>query len=192
MTNQLMIYSDSDRCIKCYACQVACKQWHKTKAGTTSRRNVIEYTSGTFPNVQRVFYSKGCMHCEEPACAAVCPAGAITKRAEDGIVVVDRDKCIGCHYCYFACPFGIPDYDDGGMDKCDMCLSLGVDDTGRPTPPLRCHLSHPGSVLRYQRRDRSGNQREGGRASFSTCRRFGEVANLMRRGLLLKSERRYL
>ena len=76
MTNQLMIYSDSDRCIKCYACQVACKQWHKTKAGTTSRRNVIEYTSGTFPDVQRVFYSKGCMHCEEPACAAV-PRGLL-------------------------------------------------------------------------------------------------------------------
>lgn len=165
MTNQLMIYSDSDRCIKCYACQVACKQWHKTKAGTTSRRNVIEYTSGTFPDVQRVFYSKGCMHCEEPACTAVCPAGAITKRAEDGIVVVDRDKCIGCHYCYFACPFGIPDYDDGGMDKCDMCLSLGVDDTGRPTP--HCVATCPTQALYFGTKeeiDQVINEKEAARA----------------------------
>jgi len=64
-----------------------------------------------------------CMHCGEPACVAVCPAGAITKRAEDGIVVVDQNKCIGCHYCFFACPFGVPQYgDDGTMQKCNLCL----------------------------------------------------------------------
>ena len=107
MSEQLMIYCDEDRCIKCYACQVACKQWHGIKAGGVSRRTVIEHTSGKFPNVTRTFSSLSCQHCTEPACANVCPAGAITKRAEDGIVVVDQDKCIGCRYCFFACPFGI-------------------------------------------------------------------------------------
>ncbi len=148
MSDQLMIYCDSDRCIKCYACQVACKQWHGFMAGGVSRRNVIEHTSGKFPNVQRTFTSMSCMHCVEPACAKVCPAGAITKRAEDGIVVVDQDKCIGCRYCYFACPFGIPSYDDNGMNKCDMCLSLGTDDeTGRPDP--HCVATCPTQALYF-------------------------------------------
>lgn len=147
MSNQLMIYSDSDRCIKCWACQVACKQWHETKAAASSRRNVIEYTSGTFPHVERTFLSMGCMHCEKPGCVSVCPAGAITKRGEDGIVVVDRDACIGCHYCYFACPFGVPSYDEEGMDKCDMCLSLGVGEEGRPAP--HCVASCPTQALYF-------------------------------------------
>ena len=63
------------------------------------------------------------MHCGEPACVAVCPAGAISKRAQDGIVVVDQNKCIGCHYCFFACPFGVPQYGSSGtMQKCNYCL----------------------------------------------------------------------
>lgn len=147
MSNQLMIYADSDRCIKCWACQVACKQWHETKAATSSRRNVIEYTSGTFPHVERAFLSMGCMHCEKPGCVSVCPAGAITKRGEDGIVVVDRDKCIGCHYCYFACPFGVPSYDEEGMDKCDMCLSLGINEEGIPAP--HCVATCPTQALYF-------------------------------------------
>jgi anaerobic dimethyl sulfoxide reductase subunit B (iron-sulfur subunit) len=81
---------------------------------------VIEITSGTFPDVKRTFLSMTCMHCGEPACVAVCPAGAITKRDEDGVVLVNDKKCIGCHYCFFACPFGVPQYDDT-MKKCDMC-----------------------------------------------------------------------
>lgn len=147
MSNQLMIYADPDRCIKCWACQVACKQWHGIKADTTTRRRVIENTSGSFPDIKRVFYSLSCMHCEKPACAEVCPAGAISKREEDGIVVVDKSKCIGCHYCYFACPYGIPDYDEGGMEKCDQCLSLGTDDKGRPTP--HCVQTCPTQALYY-------------------------------------------
>ncbi|NLF15511.1 MAG: 4Fe-4S dicluster domain-containing protein, partial [Anaerolineaceae bacterium] len=79
--------------------------------------------NGTFPDVTRTFVSMSCLHCGDPACASVCPTGAITKRAEDGIVVVDQDKCIGCHYCFYACPFGVPQYGpDGKMYKCDFCL----------------------------------------------------------------------
>lgn len=125
MAKQYGFYVNTDRCIKCWACEVACKQWNGIKAGNIARRRVIEIDTGTFPNVKRTFVSMTCMHCAQPACMAVCPAGAISKRAEDGIVVVDKDKCIGCHYCFFACPFGIPQYDENGMDKCDACLGNG-------------------------------------------------------------------
>lgn len=74
------------------------------------------------------------MHCAEPQCVHVCPASALSKRAEDGIVVVDRDLCVGCHYCLYACPYDVPTYDDGGLVKCDMCLSLGLGEDGRPSP----------------------------------------------------------
>ena len=121
MKTQYGFYVELDRCTKCWACEVACKAWKGIDAGTVSLRRVVEITSGTFPNVKRTFLSMSCMHCGDPACVAVCPAGAITKRAEDGVVVVDESKCIGCHYCFFACPFGIPQYDDT-MKKCDMCL----------------------------------------------------------------------
>jgi anaerobic dimethyl sulfoxide reductase subunit B (iron-sulfur subunit) len=123
MATQYGFFVHIDRCIDCYACEVACKQWLGIKAGTAAPRRVVEITSGKFPEVTRTFISLACMHCGDPACEAVCPTGAISKRAEDGVVVVDQDKCIGCHYCFFACPFGVPQYGDAGtMEKCDFCL----------------------------------------------------------------------
>ena len=126
MGKQYGFYADTSRCLKCWACEVACKQWNDIKAGTVSRRKVHEIDSGTFPDTHRTFVSMSCMHCEKPACEKVCPAGAISKREQDGIVTVDKDKCIGCHYCFFACPFGVPEYTEAGMDKCDACLGNGV------------------------------------------------------------------
>ncbi len=116
-------YFDSLRCLKCFACEIACLQWHEIKPATVKLRRVIEVTRGCFPDVTRTFYSVACRHCAKPPCAAACPSRAITKRAEDGIVVVDWQKCIGCRQCLEACPFGIPQFgEDGTMQKCDMCL----------------------------------------------------------------------
>ena len=66
--------------------------------------------------------SLSCQHCENPACVEICPADAITKR-EDGTVIADQSKCLGCQACQTACPYGVPQYreDDGTMIKCDGC-----------------------------------------------------------------------
>ena len=123
MAEQYGFYVDTSRCIKCWACVVACKQWHEIEAGTVSRRNVTETVEGTFPDVKRKFESLSCMHCENPLCVANCPTGAVSKREEDGVVVVDDTVCIGCKTCISACPYGAPSYDEATSTtfKCDGC-----------------------------------------------------------------------
>ena len=71
-----------------------------------------------------VHFPRSCLHCETPACVTVCPTGASYKRAEDGIVLVDEDKCIGCKLCSWACPYGAREYSDvrGTMQKCTLCV----------------------------------------------------------------------
>src|SRR3970282_636053 len=59
-------------------------------------------------------FPRSCLHCGDPACWTVCPTGASYKRAEDGIVLVDEDKCIGCKLCSWACPYGAREYSPGG------------------------------------------------------------------------------
>jgi len=79
---------------------------------------------GEYPNTQTVHFPKSCLHCEDPPCVPVCPTGASYKRAEDGIVLVDYDKCIGCKYCSWACPYGARELDEGSkvMTKCTLCV----------------------------------------------------------------------
>ena len=65
-----------------------------------------------------------CLHCENADCVTVCPTGASYKREEDGIVLVDQDKCMGCNLCAWACPYGARelDADQGVMKKCTLCI----------------------------------------------------------------------
>ena len=85
---------------------------------------VQTFEVGEFPNTQTVHFPKSCLHCEDPPCVPVCPSGASYKRAEDGIVLVDYDKCIGCKYCSWACPYGAREFDEKQkvMKKCTLCV----------------------------------------------------------------------
>ena len=76
------------------------------------------------PAAMTVHFPRSCLHCETPACVTVCPTGASYKRAEDGIVLVDEDKCIGCKLCSWACPYGAREYSavEGVMKKCTLCV----------------------------------------------------------------------
>lgn len=110
-------------CVSCKACEIACKNRNQLESPGPRLRTVDTTETGTFPDTVIVHLSTSCMHCANPACVEVCPAGAITKREEDGVVVGDRTKCIGCQSCLAACPFGVPSYreEDGTMIKCDGC-----------------------------------------------------------------------
>jgi len=135
---------DPSRCIKCWSCEIACREWNGIPATEPGRRRVFELVSGSFPAVDRLFVSLGCLHCEDPQCVRTCPTSAVHVRAEDGAVVVDKAKCIECHFCARACPYGIPQFVNGAMDKCDLCShadpSLG-EPAGKPHCVAAC-LTH--------------------------------------------------
>ena len=120
LAKQLALVIDLNVCVGCHACVTSCKQWNTSGAagpladvdayGTspsgTFFNRVQTYEADHYPDTQTVHFPKSCLHCEDPPCVPVCPTGASYKRASDGIVLVDYDKCIGCKYCAWACPYG--------------------------------------------------------------------------------------
>jgi anaerobic dimethyl sulfoxide reductase subunit B (iron-sulfur subunit) len=121
-------YFDQSRCIGCYTCVVACKDWHDIPAGPESWRRVVSIERGKFPNLFVAYLSLACCNCARPRCIETCPAGAITKRKEDGIVVVDKKLCLGkddCGVCKESCPYDVPQFgteENAKMGMCDFCL----------------------------------------------------------------------
>lgn len=94
---QLAFLFDPTRCTNCYACEIACKQENSlpplvdAQPGSTGPRwrRIVTLEEGVYPNARVWYISMSCMHCGDPDCIKSCPAGAISKRAEDGIVVRD-------------------------------------------------------------------------------------------------------
>lgn len=94
---------DVAKCIGCHACTVGCVAENKLPPGVVYRP-VIEEEIGTYPEVRRRFLPRPCMQCQNPPCTKVCPVTA-TYKNEQGVTVVDYDRCIGCRYCLVACPY---------------------------------------------------------------------------------------
>lgn len=101
---RLSMLIDLTRCIGCDACTLACKQENGTPFDVFFAR-VLNIESGTYPNVKRVYVPVLCNHCENPSCLKACPNKAIVRR-QDGIVLIDQDRCKGTGACVAACPYG--------------------------------------------------------------------------------------
>jgi Fe-S-cluster-containing dehydrogenase component len=111
---------DLDRCLGCEACMVACAAENEVPAGS-SRMRMTTTVTGTFPDLASEFRVEQCLHCADAPCVDVCPTGA-TSKADDGTVLVDAAKCIGCKACVTACPYGMRYvHPDGWIDKCTFC-----------------------------------------------------------------------
>ena len=126
---QVGFYFDQTRCIGCSACRVACKDWHDIPAGPENWMMVLYNEKGKFPNVFVSYMIRPCYHCIDPVCIPVCPVNAISKRKEDGIVIVDSEVCLGnkeCDSkCLKACPYNAPQFgpEEGAkMHKCNYCI----------------------------------------------------------------------
>jgi len=97
------IVVDLNRCTGCMTCVIACKEENLTRPEVSW----VTVLSVENEKLDRIIYFRfACMHCEDPKCVAACPNGAIYKR-EDGIVLIDQDKCMGTHACITACPYGV-------------------------------------------------------------------------------------
>lgn len=124
---QLYFHFDQTRCTGCETCVVACKDWNDIPAGPVGWIRVYTIEKGKYPNVAVSFLITSCHHCHKPACVDVCPVNAISKRAEDGIVLVDS-RCLGkdrCNLCLETCPYRAPQFGAEGnakMEKCDFCI----------------------------------------------------------------------
>ncbi len=116
---------DVDRCIGCYSCVVACKLENNVALGNYWNKVLQVGPNGTFPDVEMYFLPVLCQHCDNPQCVKVCPTGASQKR-DDGIVLIDKDKCIGCQYCVMACPYGVRYFNEQTkvVEKCTFCAHL--------------------------------------------------------------------
>jgi len=126
---------DVARCNGCYTCHTACKDEHVDNDWAPYARpqpeigqfwvRLKETVRGTVPKVVSTYIPEFCNHCEKPACMSACAAGAVIKR-EDGIVIIDPDKCNGCGDCATACPYGSIYINDKLKicQKCTACAHL--------------------------------------------------------------------
>lgn len=128
---------DLRRCVGCYACQVSCKMENSVALGNF--RSTVRYVEeDSYPAPKRHFIPKLCNHCENPPCVKACPVSGATYKRNDGVVLVDYDKCTGCGYCVAVCPYGARYIDgvnperEGKADKCTFCehrISKGLEPT---------------------------------------------------------------
>lgn len=160
-------YFDSSSCSGCKTCQVACKDKNDLGAGIRFRR-VYEVAGARWNKTSEgawehdiVAYnlSVSCNHCEDPACVKACPTKAMHREA-DGMVLIDPEKCIGCRYCSWACPYGSPQYnrDTGIMQKCDFCRDY-ILEGGQPVCVTSCPMRALDFGFTNELKEKSGDNR---------------------------------
>ncbi|MCZ7665148.1 MAG: 4Fe-4S dicluster domain-containing protein [Thermoleophilia bacterium] len=170
------ILFDASRCIGCKGCQVSCKRWNmlpasigtgtwqdlpeEQRAFTASYQNPSDLRADTMllvtfnelqgddGSLSLLMGRKSCMHCTDAACVLACPTGAASKQP-DGTVRIDHERCIGCRYCNWACPFGIPKWDEAANTSC-MCW-MCADRTAEGQKPA-CVSACPTGALDYGER----------------------------------------
>lgn len=116
------VYVNEKWCLGCHLCEYNCA------LAATGEKDMARALQGKkiHPNIQveengEVCFAVSCRHCDEPLCVKGCITGALTKK--DGVISVDRDKCISCYTCVLCCPYGaVAPSEEGVIQKCELCL----------------------------------------------------------------------
>jgi anaerobic selenocysteine-containing dehydrogenase/Fe-S-cluster-containing hydrogenase component 2 len=120
------MFIDLHRCIGCYACQVTCKAEYDIPFGTF-RCRVHTHSTGRFPEIKKLFLPRLCNHCDNAPCIDACEENALLKN-QDGVVVINNEKCTDCRMCYEKCPYGAIEASQytGKTEKCDFCYTRRI------------------------------------------------------------------
>jgi Fe-S-cluster-containing dehydrogenase component len=163
---RLGLVIDLDTCVGCHACAVHCKEWNSGGVAAPLTdfdpygpeplgvwfNRVHTFEAGEGAAGRTVHFPRSCLHCADAACVTVCPTGASYKRAEDGIVLVDEDLCIGCKLCSWACPYGAREFDEdaGVMKKCTLCIDRIYNEALEPADRVpACVATCPASARHF-------------------------------------------
>lgn len=138
------VYVNEEWCLGCHLCECNC-------AFANSGMKDMAQLKGKpiFPRIHiegddKISYAVSCRHCTDPICVMSCIAGAISKK--DGVVVIDKNKCVGCLTCVLVCPYGaLAPSESGVMQKCELCTT---NSRGEPA----CAAGCPNHAIVYEQR----------------------------------------
>jgi carbon-monoxide dehydrogenase iron sulfur subunit len=140
------VYVNEEWCLGCHLCEYNCA------FANSGMRDMAAALKGKpiYPRIHveegdRISYAVSCRHCMDPICVKSCIAGALKK--EDGVIVIDRNRCVGCLTCVLVCPYGaLTPGPDGVMQKCELCLN---NSSGEPA----CVRGCPNRAIVYEERE---------------------------------------
>jgi formate dehydrogenase iron-sulfur subunit len=132
---------DASRCIDCRSCLVSCSVQNNVPLEHTRIWMKDTGVTGEFPDLKHFTAPYHCMHCVDPSCVSACTVGALQVNT-DGIVTYDAERCIGCRYCMYACPFQVPHFEWEQqlalIVKCDLCVARLESGEAQPACAATC------------------------------------------------------
>lgn len=117
-----LVYADEKWCIGCHLCEYNCAFANSGESDMIrALKNKPVFPRITVEQDDKITYAVSCRHCDDPICVKSCIAGAISK--DNGVIKIDKNKCIGCLTCVLVCPYGaVSQGNSGAVQKCELCL----------------------------------------------------------------------
>lgn len=139
------VYVNEQWCLGCHLCEYYCAFANSGKDDMVKAlKNVDIHPRIQVEDSGDVHFAVSCRHCEEPLCVKGCITGALTQK--DGVIQIDKEKCVGCYTCILSCPYGaVLPSEEGVVQKCELCLTNSA---GSPA----CVAGCPNRAVVYEER----------------------------------------
>jgi carbon-monoxide dehydrogenase iron sulfur subunit len=139
------VYVNEKWCLGCHLCEYNCAFANSgIKDMVKALRNKAIFPRIKVEENNNITFAVSCRHCTEPICVKSCISGALTKK--DGVICIDKNKCVGCYTCVLVCPYGaVTHSESGAIQKCELCLANSC---GTPA----CAAGCPNAAIVYEER----------------------------------------